>query len=116
MSFMQPQVVFGWWLNFEDKEGGHSVDVDKPERHSLCYRHAKQYATGEVVAAAYVEKWGARLSAPGYMDCTEWCLFDTQKEAAQYLIDTYYDDRDDGEMTADELTERDHLTRLAKGA
>ena len=35
--------------------------------------------------------YGARLSMPGYMDCIEWSVFDTAQEAAQYLLDTYYD-------------------------
>jgi hypothetical protein len=34
----------------------------------------------------------ARLSMPGYADCTEWSAFDTYDEAAQYLIDTYGDE------------------------
>jgi hypothetical protein len=38
-----------------------------------------------------VEGHGARLSMPGYMDCTEWTVFDTREEAAQYLLDTYFD-------------------------
>ena len=29
----------------------------------------------------------ARLSAPGYLDCTEWCAFLTKKEAREYLRD-----------------------------
>lgn len=33
------------------------------------------------------EGYGARLSAPGYMDCTEWAVFDTEQEAADYLND-----------------------------
>lgn len=31
--------------------------------------------------------WGARLSAPGYMDHTEWSIFDTEQEALDYLRD-----------------------------
>ena len=35
----------------------------------------------------------ARLSMPGYMDCTEWCgPFKTEAEARAYLSDTYGDD------------------------
>jgi len=33
--------------------------------------------------------YGARLSAPGYMDCTEWAVFDTIEQAENYLKDTY---------------------------
>lgn len=40
----------------------------------------------------YVEGYGTRLSAPGYMDCTEWCVFDTVEEAEAYIKETYGDD------------------------
>lgn len=29
--------------------------------------------------------YGARLSAPGFLDRTEWCVFETEKEAREYL-------------------------------
>lgn len=36
--------------------------------------------------------WYARLSAPGYLDCTEWTgPFDSFDDAAQYLIETFSD-------------------------
>ena len=36
--------------------------------------------------------WGCRLSAPGYMDCTEWSgVFETEKEAAECLLKEYGD-------------------------
>ena len=35
--------------------------------------------------------YGARLSAPGYMDCTDWCVFNTEQEAIDYLAETYLD-------------------------
>jgi hypothetical protein len=39
--------------------------------------------------AEVVHGYGARLSANGYLDCTEWCVFDTEHAAAEYLADTY---------------------------
>ena len=82
MSFMEPQIEKGIWV--KDESGGYH----------------------------YVPAWGARLSAPGYLDCTEWCVFDTEAEAAQYLLDTYYDQPDD-EMSEDEKEEREWLEELA---
>jgi hypothetical protein len=38
-----------------------------------------------------VNGYGARLSASGYMDCTEYAVFDTAQEAADYLLDAYAD-------------------------
>jgi hypothetical protein len=38
--------------------------------------------------------WFAQLSAPGYLDQTDLAIFDTEREALEYLVDTY-DDLDD---------------------
>lgn len=35
------------------------------------------------------ECWACRLSAPGYLDCTDWVAFDTEGECVEYLVDTY---------------------------
>lgn len=34
----------------------------------------------------------ARLSAPGYLDATDWCAFETAEEAAEFLIEMYGDE------------------------
>ena len=39
-----------------------------------------------------IRGYGARFSAPGYMDCTEWCVFKTLKEAKDYLKEQEDDD------------------------
>jgi hypothetical protein len=44
-----------------------------------------------IFSVATKEGYGARLSAPGYLDCTEWAVFDTQQEATGYLEETYGD-------------------------
>jgi hypothetical protein len=44
-----------------------------------------------------IEGFGARLSANGYMDCTEWAVFDTAEEAQAYLDEYYPEDEDDEE-------------------
>lgn len=38
------------------------------------------------------KKIAARLSAPGYLDRTEWALFDTKEEAMEYLMEEYGDE------------------------
>ncbi len=58
-----------------------------------------------------IEGYGARLSAPGYMDCTEWTVFDTRAQAAEYLLEMYYD-RPDDEMTDDERAEAEALAEI----
>ena len=50
--------------------------------------------------------YGARLSAPGYLDCTDWMVFDSIEEAQNYLHDTFHDDHhEDGCDACDKLLE-----------
>jgi len=39
-----------------------------------------------------IEGHGARLSAPGYLDATDWTVHDTPEEAENYLEETFGDD------------------------
>ena len=34
-------------------------------------------------------RYFARMSAPGYLDCADWCAFNTIKEAREHLRDMY---------------------------
>ena len=36
-----------------------------------------------------IEGYGARLSAPGYMDATAWTVFKTREEAEEFLREEY---------------------------
>ena len=38
-----------------------------------------------------VEGYGARLTAPGYLDCTEWEVCTTRQDAMDYLRECYPD-------------------------
>jgi hypothetical protein len=42
-----------------------------------------------------IQGYGARLSAPGYLDCTEWGVYDTKAEAKAALDEMYGDDEAD---------------------
>ena len=74
MSHMQPQVWHGAFVRVTD-----SFDGDRwiPE---------SDLGAGEVSYDLRIA-YGARLSAPGYLDCTEWEVFDTEQEACSYLAD-----------------------------
>lgn len=109
MSFLKPVITveLTWW-QIETVEGTFYVPFadfvqEQVEADFACIEEP-DIITGH----------GARLSAPGYMDCTEWSVHRTEAEAAQYLIDMYYDMPDD-EMTADELDEYAMLVRITKG-
>ena len=46
--------------------------------------------SGSVVDVESVFGFFCRLSAPGYMDCTDWIgPFETEEEAENYLVDNY---------------------------
>lgn len=106
MSFMQPAITMEltWW----------EVTTRCGESFILPHDLPLDIDWNRVETIERREGHGARLSAPGYMDCTEWSVHRTEAEAAQYLIDTYYDMPDD-EMTADQLDEYNKLVRITKG-
>ena len=103
MSFMQHQVTHKQrWIRVETSQGtdflptdlvgdlmnsGYSDESDESDRETL-----QQYCEGEVESWESILGYGARLSAPGYLDCTEWTVFDTAEEAEDYLNETYPED------------------------
>ncbi len=59
--------------------------------------------------------WVAYMSAPGYMDRTDSCTFETEAEALDYLLDMY-GTQDDGEPEDWEEKVQDRLKELGKEA
>ena len=94
MAFMEPQYELGAWAEIENEYG---------ETSYIPAEYAGDLVEGERVVQLHPLKIGVRLSAPGYMDCTEWCVFDTEQEARDYIRDTYDVDPD----TGDELEEKE---------
>ena len=59
-----------------------------------------QYCEGGAAGIESIEivsGWGARLSAPGYLDCTEWSVYETEEEARADLAEMYGDDDEGAE-------------------
>lgn len=65
----------------------------------------KYYDGAHIYSVELTEGYGARMTAPGYMDCTPWNVFDTLEEAEQYLRDEY--PQDDGENEEGDEEDRD---------
>ena len=107
MSHMQPQIV--------DHQCWNQIETRTGESEFVCVADARDIladlAPGDSVTI--IQGFGARMSAPGYMDCTEWTVFETRVEAAEYLLETYYDHPDD-EMTDDQRAEADELAEIVK--
>jgi hypothetical protein len=78
MAFMVPEYVYGDFAEGETYEGAwlipweHRSDVEWTERPEK------------------VRGWFARLSAPGYLDATDWWgPFDSESEAREYIAENY---------------------------
>jgi hypothetical protein len=113
-NFMQRQITgLQNWLRVETTHGTEFVSIadtslfvrdsetlthpmTDPERSETATK-IRQYTDGEPQSWENVKGYGARLSAPGYLDCTEWAVFDTKEEAETYLYEMYPDDEDQDE-------------------
>lgn len=115
MSFMEPQVSFGQWIEADSRifgtkfiplevtslgdfpwpEDGGEVTEDHPEFPRLA-EALLDFVGDDLETACLVDGWGARMSAPGYLDATDWCLFESEKEATDYLEAENMRAEDDG--------------------
>jgi len=68
-------------------DGSNGIDYSPADIFSL--EEAKDDYIGEVWEAKTIWGYGARMTASGYLDCTDWAVFDTEKEAVNYLDETY---------------------------
>ena len=84
MSFMQIQKTRK--MRWFEIDGNHGIQwlpaEDAPELEGLSVDAARKYYDGsEVWAVESVSGWGVRLSAPGYLDCTDWTVFEEEADA-----------------------------------
>ena len=108
-NFMRHQVKgLQNWLRVEKTHGTEFVSIADTSlfvRNSETVTHPKSdedrdatiekirtYTDGEPQSWENIKGYGARLSAPGYLDCTEWTVFDTEDEAREHLEEMYPDD------------------------
>ena len=59
-----------------------------------------------------VEKYWGNLSAPGYMDQTDYVLGDTRADVAAELLNMYFDDLDDNVLDEEEIVDVAFLESL----
>lgn len=106
MSYMQPQIRYGLWVRADFSDGVFFANADSVRPlPSVGYTLREEDAgfddlldavssmlggSGVPDSLEVIEGWGARLSAPGYMDCTDWSVFATESEANKFLAE-YYD-------------------------
>lgn len=107
MPFMHPHVEYTSFYLVETNEGTELIPQDvcgavTDPRQLQPYCNGAVDFDGDIPAAEQVPElrtgWIGRYSAPGYMDCTEWCHAHTEAELWEELIDAYGTD-DGGDIT-----------------
>lgn len=99
MSFMKPQIYQGRYFQVNTSAGLETVPCDvvgsrglaRPDD-MLAFLEGVPDDPSETIQSEY--GWIARMSAPGYMDCTDWTAHKTWGAASRYLSDTYGDEED----------------------
>lgn len=123
MAFMKPVVEHGLWLIVETSHGdthlpadlwGHAhltkpgdqltPDTEVTDEGKLVpweevvrdlVQYTEVFEADDIYSVELREGFGARFSAPGYMDCTEWTVYDTREEAEQALREEAGDDEEE---------------------
>ena len=103
MPFMKPDVFKGEAWRVETTHGTFFVPADvesDPDK-------LGDYVEGVIEETPEkVHGWLGRMSAPGYMDCTDWCFGETEEGVLEQLRDFYgLDDERDDEDKADDESE-----------
>ncbi len=95
--------------------GTYDDDMDPPGDEELAWEIANVFNMFPSVRQFEVVYmfWG-NLSAPGYMDQTDYVLGDTQEDVAQQLLDMYFDG-DDEYMDDEQRADREWLEVIIKG-
>jgi hypothetical protein len=95
-DFMQKQVVYDRWFEVETHNGTQYIQQDfvgmtlNPD-YSELVEFLDVTNADDIYSCRVVDGYGARLSAPGYLDCTEWTVFETKEDALSFLDEFYGD-------------------------
>lgn len=94
MSFMKPQIYRGGYFAVETSDGTEIVPADVIGRTMGTAGEAfENYVSGHILdtdeCVEHKEGWLARMSAPGYMDCTDWTVHVSETAATLYLDEAY---------------------------
>ena len=92
--------------------GTYDDDMDPPDDEELAEAIAEVFKMFPNISQfEIVFKYWGLLSAPGYMDQTDYVLGDTPGDVAQQLLDMYFDGEDEY-MDDDERADRDWLESI----
>jgi len=99
MAFMEPQLDGKCeWAEIETDNGTWYVPADVDDFRSRGRKErALQYTEGSTVHSVKIRKgYGVRLSAAGYMDCTEWDFYTNYRAARRAFRDLAEECEDNG--------------------
>jgi hypothetical protein len=97
MTFMKPEINHGDYYEVEANHGEtHIIPTDV--ENATTNGDLADYIEGTIdepdAPVTIKTGWLARMSAPGYLDCTDWSAHATEQEAKDYLEEYYGDDDD----------------------
>lgn len=109
MGFMKPVVFHDEYFECETSMGTWIVPIDlvkRPENLAvgriICpeddpefdavFADVSQFVEGTIDSLELKSGWLARMSAPGYTDCTDWTAHKSAEEAHDYLGEMYGED------------------------
>lgn len=82
---------------------GETIGEDdvSPDAWEAIASTVRDFHAGDLVSVEIVSGFGVRSSAPGYMDRTDWCVYEAEREAiAAYYAEVQENDESDPEATA----------------
>lgn len=96
MSFMQKEIRKDTYFEIETTEGTAIVPGHvSPRTCATVAEFFAHYVTGNILNPDELievkEGWVARMSAPGYLDCTEWGAYPSYDDAYAALEEMYGD-------------------------
>lgn len=96
-DFMTPDIQQGRFYLIETTEGTEVVPGNMVGRQPAL-KTFRPYINGKMIAGYKPEEregFYFRMSASGYMDCTDWSHAETEAEAIEELLSTYGSDAED---------------------
>lgn len=89
-GFMKPQITVerSWW-SVDTRCGIWYVDCEDIADKGFLLDFTE--CQDDINDVERVKGYGARLSASGYLDCTDWTVHNTKHDAIVHLVDTYAD-------------------------
>lgn len=86
---MQKEIVFDQWAIVETRNGTEILPSDLVGT-APTIDDLELWVDGEVLSYEVKRGWGARLTMPGYLDCSEWTIHNTAIDADTYLTNEYF--------------------------